>query len=365
MALIEGLGFPEPPHRLVGALSGVRLAAGMVAVSILLLAGVGILVAYFGFTASGRALLVDTALAAGLGSAVPGARVTLGECEYSGSRAGSKVPGQWRCNVVVEHAGERVEAPFETVSRQEDVQPPGAGRVFGRLGLYWPLGMMAARWWNATFLLIIGFGLIGICTAMRGFAADALRASRLRDGRVRSVDLLTWQGRPTFSFVDDEGQRRFGRAERAGLPLILDGVCTTGAALVQGRSALLLDAGLHPLELASAQRAAILERATQVRRQALVRSALPAQPGDAPTLPGRIERIEQAFAALPRGAGDARSETLARLHDDAWRLVWDSDDPDVATRALALRDRIAERLGPEGAWAALQQSRTRHAATGA
>jgi len=68
---------------------------------------------------------------------------------------------------------------------------------------------------------------------------------------------------------------------------------TTGAAIVHGRHGLLLDAGLHPLELDSARRTAILGRAGKIQRQC--------RPGDAPSLAGRIaDRLGPAatWAAL-------------------------------------------------------------------
>ena len=118
-----------------------------------------------------------------------------------------------------------------------------------------------------------------------------------------------------------------------------------------GRTAVLLDGNLGPIELEDVRRSEILGRVGQVQRQCQIRSALPPEPGDPPTLTGRIEGIEQGLAGKP-GAPDLR-----RLYDQAWRLIWDSNDADVADRALDARDAIAQLLGPSATFAVLRDCR--------
>lgn len=353
--LIAWLDFPAPPHQLAGGLSAVRTAAGYFALAVLFIVGAGVLIGFFGFSASGRGLLVDSALAAGLGRPLPQARVKFGECSYSGSRAGSRFPGQWRCPATVVDGSERTAVPVETVGRQEDLHALGAGRVFGATGIYWPLGTLAARWWNALFVVAIGGGVLWLAFWLRGMAGEAGRLRRLRGGTVRSADLLTCRGRPWFAFVDDAGERRFAQADTPTNALVLDGVQTTTAALVLGREAVLLHGNLHPLLLNEQRRAGIMERAAQVQHQCRIRRALPPQPGDAPTMAGRIGHIEARLAAKPA------APELQSLYDAAWRLVWDSDDAGIAQRALVARDAIAERLGPAATDAQLQACRSRYA----
>jgi hypothetical protein len=331
---------------------------GHVAMGLLFMAGVGILVAYFGFGQVGRALLVDSALAVGLGTPLPDAQVTVGACDYDATRAGSRLPGHWSCPTIVVAAGERMELSIEMISGAEDLRPRGAGRVFGETGVYWPLGTLAARWWNVSVLVLIGGGLIGIATMAFYWSSRVRSLSRARHGSVRTVELLTWKGRPWFAFLDDRGTRRFQRTASETVPLILDGVRTTGVALISGRTAVLLDANLRPMELEGSRLGEILTRVGQVQRQCQIRSSLPPEPGDPPTLTGRIERIEQALAGRP-GAPDLR-----RLYDQAWRLIWDSNDADVANRALDARDAIAQRLGPSMTFATLRDSRRRYEGAG-
>lgn len=73
----------------------------------------------------------------------------------------------------------------------------------GQPAVLWPAGVPVYRW--------------------------AVCLTRLRHGNVRGADLLTWQGRPLFSFLDDAGRRRFRRAERAEL------MTRIGELQVQGR----------------------------------------------------------------------------------------------------------------------------------
>ncbi|MEJ0018486.1 MAG: hypothetical protein WDN25_18380 [Acetobacteraceae bacterium] len=354
--LSAGLGLPPPPYRLRHARSRAWFVAGCLAVAGLAAAGIGVLVAYYGFTTTGRGLIVDSALAAGFGTTLPDAQVVPGECAYEGSRAGSRMPGQWRCVVHVTAAGEQVDLPITTVGWIENLQALGAGRIWGVTGVRWSFGTLAARWWNDAPLLLIGFGLIAIAAMASGWMRDAWRLLHITRGVVADVDLLTWQGRPWFAFVDAGGVRRFERSAQAMTPLILDGVRTVGAALVHGRAALLLGANLSPLMFEEARRMEIQARVTQVQRQGQVRALLPPQQGDPGTLAGRIERIEQRLAGRPK-AGE-----LGRLYDQAWRLVWDSNDAAIADRALAARDAIARRLGPAATFAALEACRRRYAA---
>jgi hypothetical protein len=356
--LIAWVGFPDPPHRIRESRPWMLVIVGHVAMGILFLAGVGILVAYFGFGQVGRGLLVDSVLAAGLGTPLPDAQVTVGPCDYDATRAGSRLPGHWSCPTTVVAAGERIELSIEMISDAEDLRARGAGRVFGQTGVYWPLGMLAARWWNVSPLILIGGGLIGIAAMAFRWSFRVRSLSRARHGSVRTVDLLTWKGRPWFAYLDDRGTRRFQRTASDTVPLILDGVRTTGAALISGRTAVLLDANLRPMELDDSRRGEILARVGQVQRQCQIRSLLPPEPGDPATLAGRIECIEQALAGKP-GAPDLR-----RLYGEAWRLIWDSNDADVANRALDARDVIAQRLGPSMTSATLRDCRRRYEGAG-
>lgn len=348
--LIAWLAFPGQPYRFLGIASTWRRGVGYVAVTLLLVAGAALPLAYFGGTTIGRGLLVDTALMLGMGRPLPAARITAGACRNNAARAGSRVPGQWECAFVIDDAGRRTERVVATIARR-DLEPRGAGEVFGGTGVYWAAGVMFARWWNDSILLLVGGGLIGLAAMFLRWARGDRALLALRHGKVVSADLVTWQGRPEFAFIDDGGIRRFARATAACFPLVLDGVRTTGAALMRGSKAVLLDARLGPLDLDPAQRAAILEKAAAVQRQCQVRPALPPRAHDPPTLAGRIERVEQAVAA------GAPAEELAGLYDDAWRLVWDSNDADVAERALAARDAIALRMGPAAAHCALLRAR--------
>jgi len=352
--LIAWVGFPDPPHRISGSRSWPLVIVGHAAMGVLFVVGIGILVAYFGFGQVGRGLIVDSALAAGLGTPLPDAQVTVGACEYDATRAGSRLPGHWSCPATVVAAGERIELSIEMISGADDLQLGGAGRVFGQTGIYWPLGILAARWWNVSLLVLIGGGLVGIATMALYWSSQVRSLSRARHGSVRSVELLTWKGRPWFAFLDERGTRRFQRTARDTVPLILDGVRTTGAALIFGRTAVLLDGNLRPIELDDGRRGEILARVGQVQRQCQIRPVLPPEPGDPATLAGRIERIEQALAGKPDAAD------LRRLYDQAWRLIWDSNDADVANRALDARDVIARRLGPSAAFATLRDCRRRY-----
>lgn len=354
--LIAWIGFPEPPHRITDSRPRALLIVGYLGIGLLFAIGAGILVGYFGFHHVGRALVVDSVLAVGLGTPLPDARVTAGPCDYDGSRAGSKVPGHWSCPVTVVAAGTQHAFSLQVTWGADDLRPGGAGRILGATGVYWPLSVMASRWWNILLLVLIGFGLMAFAVVCFRWSRAAMRLARARQGRVRTVELLTWRGRPWFAYLDERGTRRFQRASADAAPLILDGVRTTGAALVSGGSAVLLDGNLRPVELAAARRGELLDRVAQVQRQCQIRSLLPPEPGDAPTLAGRIQRIELALTGKP-GAAELR-----RLYAEAWRLIWDSNDPDVANRALDARDVIALRLGPEATFAALRACRQRYAA---
>jgi hypothetical protein len=356
--LIAWVGFPDPPHRIRESRPWALVIVGHVAIVLLFAAGIGILVAYFGFGQVGRGLLVDSALAAGLGTPLPEAQVTVGACAYDATRAGSRLPGHWSCPVTVAAAGERTELSVEMISGADDLQPRGAGQVFGQIGVYWPLGILAARWWNVSVLVLIGGGLIGIAAMAFRWSSRVRSLSRARHGSVRTVELLTWKGRPWFAYLDDRGTRRFQQAASDIVPLILDGVRTTGAALISGRTAVLLDGNLGPIELEDTRRSEILARVGQVQRQCQIRSSLPPEPGDPPTLTGRIEGIEQGLAGKP-GAPDLR-----RLYDQAWRLIWDSNDAEVANRALDARDAIAQLLGPSATFATLRDCRRRYEGVG-
>jgi len=345
--------FPDPPHRIRDSRPWRVVIIGYVAVGILLLAGLGVLVAFFGF-GDGRSLIVDSALALGLGAALPGAVINLDGCAYDAMRAGSRLPGHWTCIATIEADGARGTSILQTISPIEKLRHEGAGRVLGQLGIIWPVGTLAARWWNVAILLMIGLGLIGFALIGIFRTAAVRQLSRARSGSIRPVDLLTWQGRPCFAFVDDDGRRRFQQALWARAPLIVDGTRTQGMAIVSSASAVLLGWDLLPLELEESPRAELLARVTEWQRHGQIRARLPTAPDDPPTLSGRLARIEAGLAAGP-DAG-----TLGRLYGSAWRLVWDSDDQAVSDAALRARDRIVQRLGPAASFAALEECRRRY-----
>lgn len=347
------IGFPDPPHQIRTGRARTRLVAGHTIAALLFLAGIGLLAAYFGFDRAGQGLVLDTALAAGLGEPLPGARVAIGGCEYADTRAGSRLPGHWICTATVIVDRRPTVLTLETTTRF-DLRPLGAGTVLGRIGIYWPAGVLAARWWNVALLLVAAFGLMAMALAVLAWMAPDRRLLRARRGHIRVVDLLTWRGRPCFAFRDGKGRTRFQRADAETVPLVLDGLRSRGAALVAGRSAVLLGPQLQPLELPEEERAALLDKAAELQRQGQRRVPLPAQPGDPPTLMRRIERIENQVAAEPGKA------ELARLYEDAWRLAWDSDDEGVSNQTLHVRNTIAKVLGARRAYAALQECRRRY-----
>jgi hypothetical protein len=174
-------------------------------------------------------------------------------------------------------------------------------------------------------------------------------------GRVRTIDLLTRGGNCWFAYLDNSGTRRFQRSESGNIPLHLDALLTTGVAIVAGRDAVLLDDGLRPLTLPEERRKAILAGVNEVFKAGMVRKTLPPQPGDPATSRARIEKIEAELPACDDPAA------LARMYNDAWRLTWDNDDPGLAGRIFDARDAISVRLGPQGAWTALRQSREQFA----
>lgn len=345
------IGFPDPPHRIRTGRARTRLIASTIAAALLFLGGLGLLASYFAFDHAGRGLLLDTALAAGLGAPLPGARVSIGSCEYADTRAGGRAPGHWTCTATVIVDRQPRVLTLESTTRF-DLRPLGAGTVLGQTGLYWPSGMLAARWWNVAKLVATGFALMAMALVLLAWLGPDRRLMRARQGRIRVVDLLTWRGRPWFAFPDDRGRTRFRRADAETAPLVLDGLRTRGVALVTGRSAVLLSARLHPLELPEEERAVILGGAALLEGRK--RMPLPARPGDPPTLMRRIERLENEVAAEPGKA------ELARLYEEAWRLTWDSDDEGVSERALHVRNTIAKVIGPRQAHAALEECRQRH-----
>jgi hypothetical protein len=241
----------------------------------------------------------------------------------------------------------------ETTTRF-DLRPQGAGTVLGAIGIYWPSGVLAARWWNISMLVLIAVGLMALAVLGFAWVAPERRLMRARQGRLRVVDLLTWKGRPWFAFHDHRGRTRFQRADTQTVPLVLDGLRTQGAALVTGRSAVLLDTELQPMDLPDEVRAGLVGKAAQLQREGQPRRQLPVQPGDPPTLMRRIERVENRVAAEPGKA------ELAQLYDAAWRLTWDSDDAGVSERSLHARNTIAKLLGPRRAHAALRDCRRRY-----
>jgi len=354
-ATIDELGFPDPPHRIWQSRPRAALLVGYLAVGFLFLIGAGLLLGYFGLDRTGRTILVDTALALGLGRSLPEAEVRLGECVYKGTRAGSRLPGFWRCPVTVSTGAERIDLTVEQSSKLEGTSPRGAGRIVGQVGVYWPPGVLLARWWSTAILLMTGFGLIGLSVMFLRWSSGAWRLARVRRGKACVVDLLTCEGRPGFAFLDAAGRRRFDRAQRNTKPLILDSLMTSGVALVSGRTAVLLDLGLLPLELDGPPRADVLARIAAVQHRSRIRPLLAPQPGDPPSLQGRIDRIERGLSDRPDAAG------LGRLYDEAWRLIWDGNDADIARRAIAAREEIARRLGPAATLEALLACRRRYA----
>ncbi len=351
-ALLASIGFPPPPHRLAGQVSFGRRLAGYFAVGLLMVAGAAILVMYFGVAREGRGLAVDTALALGLGRPIVGARVIPGECEpYRTS--GKYGTSGFFCAITVLDGAARTELLIDTVSRPDLAAHDGAGRVLGATGIYWHAGVMLARWWSILLLMMIAVGLLVGPLTMMGAIRRPGRLARLARGHVHTVELLTWSGHKWFVFVDDHGRRRLGHGVFPGPPALLDGVATTGIALIAGRDAVLLEENLNPLLLDPALRTRILTRIAEVRANGLRRASLRPVPGDPPTLAGRLEAIEAALADGP---------DLPMLYDACWRLVWDSTDAEVSRRALVARNAVVRRMGPKAADAVLLATRERAAA---
>lgn len=344
------IGFPDPPHRIRTGRSQLRLTAGRIAAALLLLTGLGILAAQFGFDRGGRGLLRDTALALGLGERLTPARVTIGGCDPAGGRAAAL----WVCTVTVIDGDRRSTVLAVETESRFNLRPQGAGRILGATGIYWPPDVLAAHWWRLALLIAIALGLMVLAALVLAWLAPDRRLMRARQGRIRVVDLLTWRGRPWFAFPDRRGRLRFQQADARTMPLVLDELGTRGAALVTGRSAVLLGTEMQPLELPEEIRSGLVAKAAQLRRDGMKRMPLAPQPGDPPTLMRRIERIENRVAAEPG------KPEFAQLYDEAWRVTWDSDDEGVSNRALHARNTIAKLLGPRRAHAALRDCRRRY-----
>jgi hypothetical protein len=351
--LLAWIGFPPPPHRIRHG-RPLWLVRGMqvTLIPLLFAIGLGILVAYFALDGAGRTLFLDSAYALGLGRAAPDASVAAGPCAYDSARAGSKMPGEWYCPVAVRLGGRETAHDIALAWNPDALAPRGAGTVFGAVAVDWPMGILVNRWVNLLPLLLFAaltlFGAITALSASRG----SLTLATIGQGQVRTVDLLTWQGKPHFAFLDDAGGRVLRQADLPTNALILDGVRSMGAALVHGDQAVLLDAQLGPIELDADTQLGLLARVAQVQRQCQVRHALPPQPGDPATEQERIARIEAALKGTP---------DYAALYDETWRLVWDASVQDVADRALLARDVIALKLGPEKTADALDACRRRYA----
>jgi hypothetical protein len=352
--VIAALSFPPPPYRLSGARLTLsqKIVAGFIVVifpTLLLVMMVG----YFGFDRNGRALLVDTALALGLGDELS-AEIRIGTCDrYASPTPGSRYSTSgWHCPIVVAHGAEVTAFSIDVNDAADATTYLHAGRVFGAIGVRWPGRVMATRW-TKDGLLILAIVLLALVTAGVALAVRSITKPRrvARRGSIRSVDLLAVMGSPSFSFVDEGGRRRFAHAPAGPVPLILDGVATVGAAIIAGRDAVLLREDLEPVVLPAAQRERVLASAAQVQQRAFVRAALPLRPGDQPTLAARIAAIEVTLRAGPPDAA------FPALFQDAWRLVWDSTDTEVSRRAMLAREEIARRLGPVRTYDALERSR--------
>jgi hypothetical protein len=348
--LIEYIGFPPPPHRIGARRGPVALFLGKLALGLLLLVAIALPVSVMGFTSEATALLTDTGLSLGLGSPAPQVHVSLRECDYYRSTGRYGTSG-WDCVFQLVDGEVTREHAVELDSEEEAQLHRGAGVIWGKLGLYWPAGVMLGRWLAYLMLFAISGLLFYVCYVVARMVSRARELSLARNGHVRTVDLLTRGGNALFTFLDDSGTRRYQQAESHNAPLHLDALLTTGVALVGGQKAILLADALRPLKLPEEQRKAILARVDEVFRAGMIRRALPPQPGDAATMLGRIARIEAELAASEDPA------TLARLYNDAWRLSWDNDDAGLSRRVFDARDAIALRLGPERAWLALLQSR--------
>lgn len=339
--------FPDPPHQIrLGRARG-RLLAGYVGAGLLLLAALGLLVASFSFDRGGRNLVLDTALALGLGEPLPQTRVTIGGCDAAGA-------DRWTCTATVIGPGRRTTVLTIETTTRFDLRPLGAGTVLGATAIYWPPGTLLPRWRNFALPTAIALGLMILAGLVLARTAPDRRLLRAGQGQIRVVDLLTWKGRCWFAFPDHRGRTRFQRADARIVPLVLDGLRTQGAALVTGRSAVLLGARLEPIELPAETRAELVATAELLRNGGPARLPIPPQPDDAPTTMRRIERIENRVAAEPD------KDELSELYDAAWRLGWDSDDESVTDRTLHARNTIAKLLGPRRTLAALRDCRERY-----
>jgi hypothetical protein len=356
--LIQNLGFPPPPHRIEASRGPVALFFAKVAVGFLLLVAIALPVAVMGFTTEAKSLFTDTALSLGFGSPAPEVQVTLRECDYY-HQTGRYGSSGWDCLFELARGENRREHEVELNGEEEAKLHQGAGVVAGSVGLYWPAGNMLSRWLDYLLLFLISGGLLYLSYVFARMAPKASELARAGNSTIRTVELLTRGAQSWFTFLDEGGTRRYQKAESFQIPLHLDALLTTGAALVGGEKAILLDAQLRPLKLPEDQRKSILAQVEEMFRAGMVRRALPPQPGDPATTLERIERIEAELAA----SDDPSS--LARLYNEAWRLSWDNDDASITRRVFDARDAIALKLGPERAWDALRESREQFVPTGA
>jgi len=337
-----GLDWPSPPWP-VQRMTRLQRGAGWF---LILLCGpllVGLAVLVFGYTDLGRGLVLDTASSLRLGTALD-ARIDVRGC----------------CHVTVTwfESGNRVSQQTIAVelSDADDLgRVQRARRIFGTIGLSWPVGVMLSRW------LVIApvFVALGFLGAMVWLACRLLRNDRglaraAREGSMVPVDLLFEQGTWRFAYRDRRGRQRFAKAAFTGQELRLDGIVTRGVALMApntGRAWLIYE-NLYPLKLAPADAAALVAQ-TQPLRGA-PRPALPAFEGEAPAPADRLAAIRGLLENSPGKEGLERAYVLA------WRLIWDFPDMETAQQAFALRNQIGAKLGPRRTFDLLLECRRRY-----
>lgn len=336
-----GLDWPAPPWP-VQRMTRVQRGAGWFLILICGPAILALAVLVFGYTDLGRGLVLDTASSLRLGTALD-ARIDVGGC----------------CQVTVTwfEPGNRVlqKTILVDLSDADDLgRVQRARRIFGGIGLSWPMGVMLSRWLDIS-PLFLGFAFLGfmVWLPVRMLRADRGLARAAREGNVVPVDLLFEQGTWRFAYRDRRGKQRFAKAAFTGQELRLDGIVTRGVALLapSGRAWLIYE-NLYPLRLAPADTAAMQAQTQPLR--AAPRPPMPAFEGE-PAAPA--DRLAAIRALLEKPG----KEGLERAYVLAWRLIWDFHDIETAQQALALRNQIGAKLGPRRTLELLQECRQRYA----
>lgn len=338
------LGFPGPPHKLCDPPkpSSVQVIAIAFLVALLAAFTIALGILFFGYTQTGRALLIDSALALGLGEPLPDATVEGGRCDdyRVGGYTSFRATG-WNCPLTVIDGSDRVRLEIDVSDPADAGRHRGAGRVLGSIGLYWPADVLLIRWLKTYLIVGTMAFLVFICALAIALLLRVKRTfSRLAPrGTVRPVDLLRYTNPPCISFVDDRGRRRFHKSDYNGEALLLDGALLVSAALVWKNKAAVLLHDLYPLDLTDSERRRILDAvATHRQRREGRRRVSPAILGGSASPAVRLDAIANALADNPRHG------ELSDLYREAWYIAWHSPDAETAHRAFLLRDAVAARM---------------------